>query len=267
MKRNQTSKALPAFVACSLACSQPLPAAEWSEDAAEFALANATFVLFHEVGHAIVTEFELPVLGREEDAVDGFATVLLVPDVSQGEVDTTVLAGAMSGWFLSSDGIDPSEIAWWGEHGPDRQRAYQIACLLYGSNPETFEPIAEAVALPSERRATCPVDFGTAMRSWESVVGPHMLGDGEAPRHSVTVSYEDAEEFAEERTLLQTSELMESLANDLSGSFRLPRSLTMVATGCGEPNAFWNPEQGRITFCYELLRYYRDLHTRLPRDT
>src|SRR3954447_20893221 len=30
------------------------------------------FVLFHEVGHALVDQWDLPVVGREEDAVDAF---------------------------------------------------------------------------------------------------------------------------------------------------------------------------------------------------
>jgi hypothetical protein len=45
-----------------------------AEERDEFILGNVVFVLFHEFGHALVSELELPVLGREEDAVDRFAT-------------------------------------------------------------------------------------------------------------------------------------------------------------------------------------------------
>src|SRR5262245_2197605 len=44
----------------------------------EFTLGNIFFSLFHELGHAAVTEMGLPVLGREEDAADSFATTTML---------------------------------------------------------------------------------------------------------------------------------------------------------------------------------------------
>src|SRR5215208_5309127 len=40
----------------------------------EFVIGNTLFTLAHELGHAVISEFQLPVLGREEDAADAFAT-------------------------------------------------------------------------------------------------------------------------------------------------------------------------------------------------
>jgi hypothetical protein len=48
------------------------------ERVVEFVVGNALFTLGHELGHAVVSEFNLPVLGREEDAVDAFATFALL---------------------------------------------------------------------------------------------------------------------------------------------------------------------------------------------
>src|ERR1700739_1568085 len=41
----------------------------------EFVSGNILFALLHEIGHAHIQEMGLPVLGREEDAADTFATV------------------------------------------------------------------------------------------------------------------------------------------------------------------------------------------------
>ena len=41
------------------------------------------FVLFHEVGHALVDQWDLPVLGREEDAVDAFSTIFMTDIVDE----------------------------------------------------------------------------------------------------------------------------------------------------------------------------------------
>ena len=41
---------------------------------AEFAVGNMLFVLLHEAAHGLISDLGLPVLGREEDAADQFAT-------------------------------------------------------------------------------------------------------------------------------------------------------------------------------------------------
>ena len=55
----------------------------------EFVIGNTLFTLTHELGHAVIQVFELPVLGREEDAADTFATLALLhvgSDFSRGAV-------------------------------------------------------------------------------------------------------------------------------------------------------------------------------------
>jgi hypothetical protein len=43
-----------------------------------FTASNALFAVMHEMGHAAITEFELPVLGGQERAADALATVVFV---------------------------------------------------------------------------------------------------------------------------------------------------------------------------------------------
>ena len=40
--------------------------------------------LLHELGHALIDMHQIPVLGREEDAVDGLATLLLIEQFEEG---------------------------------------------------------------------------------------------------------------------------------------------------------------------------------------
>src|SRR5262245_19776632 len=44
-------------------------------DHVEFVAGNLIFATVHEVGHMLISEMGLPVLGREEDAADAFATL------------------------------------------------------------------------------------------------------------------------------------------------------------------------------------------------
>lgn len=43
-----------------------------------------SFILAHEFGHALIANYELPVLGKEEDAADAISTILLLTIVRSG---------------------------------------------------------------------------------------------------------------------------------------------------------------------------------------
>ena len=48
---------------------------EQIRDSAEFVTGNVLFVLAHEASHAMISEFAIPVVGREEDAADSLASL------------------------------------------------------------------------------------------------------------------------------------------------------------------------------------------------
>jgi hypothetical protein len=231
-----------------------------SDPATDFVLGNVAFILFHELGHAMITEFQLPVLGREEDAVDNFASMLLTPANDDPEMDASILVSAMAGWFASAEMVSPEDIAWWDEHGPDQQRAYQIGCVLYGSKAGAYDELAEAIGLPEERRARCPAEYQAVFNGWGQLLGPHLLEEGEAPKARFAVSYGDGGDHGDEQALLKESQLLEAIGNEISTTFRLTRPLQMKGAKCGEPNAFWDPDAGEITICYELIRDYYKLY-------
>lgn len=233
------------------------------DEATEFVLGNIAFILFHELGHAMISEFELPVLGREEDAVDNFASMLLTPDNEDPEMDASILVNAISGWFASAQMIALEDIAWWSEHGPDQQRAYQIACVLYGSKAGVYDELAEAISLPEERRERCAAEYEAVSNGWGQLLAPHLLNEGEAPKARFVVSYDDAGTYKAEQALLKESELLETIGNEISTTFRLTRPLRLKGAKCDEPNAFWDPEAGEVTICYELIRDYYKLYNEL----
>ena len=49
--------------------------AQQRENLVEFVTGNMLFVLLHELAHAAIDDFELPVLGRDEDAADDYAVM------------------------------------------------------------------------------------------------------------------------------------------------------------------------------------------------
>lgn len=255
-----------AWVAAGRAQAQPAPAERSAPS--QFATANIMFVLLHELGHAAISEFQLPVLGREEDAADTFATLSLLyvgTDVSH-RVLTDTARGLM--YVALRDKAEGRPPAFYSEHGLDPQRAYQIVCLMYGSDPRRFRAIADQARLPPERRESCQIDFELASSSWVRLLEKHArpgtgkpsfierllrrkTADGK-PR--VDIVYENAQgEAGAGRNLLQSSGVMEQVRTFVQDNLNFPRGLTFRAKACGEPGAYWDPGSRSISICYEML--------------
>jgi hypothetical protein len=229
-------------------------------DADNFTEGNLYFVVYHELGHALVSEFNLAVVGREEDAVDGLATSLMTPS----DKDTTpdYLMGAIKGWFLFASYTNLKDISWWDEHGTSNQRAFQIACLLYGNNPDNFKDIADAVNLPDDRRQSCQHDSEMNETSWNALLDEDTYGDDETIPDDVRepeVIYNATEKFQEQQDYLKKLGLLEDVAKFMHDTYKFKPDIKLIANECGQVNAFWNPGDRTLTLCYELVDAYQGL--------
>jgi hypothetical protein len=131
---------------------------QYRQQLAEFVSGNVLFVLCHEIAHAAMTQMGLPALGKAEDAADSFATLRMIKLGSA--FSRRVLVEASTGWFLSArrDEETGEKVVYYDEHGLDRQRAYQIVCLMVGSDKEQFRSLAEETGLPPGRQNSCVDD-------------------------------------------------------------------------------------------------------------
>jgi len=150
-----------------------------TEQADEQAVADATaFVFQHEMGHALVDVLELPITGKEEDAVDDLATLVLLHGWEDGDESALNAAAA---FYLQGEEQDAEleELPYWDEHSLGLQRYYQIACVVYGFNPDKH---AELVGedLPQERAQRCPAEYEQKASSWEVLLADYWKDAGEA---------------------------------------------------------------------------------------
>jgi Putative metallopeptidase len=130
-----------------------------------------SFIFAHEFGHALIHNFELPVLGREEDAADGLATVVLL----LAEEGSTYAAEAAEFWLNFSGRQTPPKLAEYADnHSFDRQRADNILCWIGGSNEGILQAFVENEVLPESRAVSCPAEWELLKTSAEQVLDPHL---------------------------------------------------------------------------------------------
>lgn len=226
----------------------------------QFVEGTLRFVMLHEIGHGFVSLYGIPVLGREEDAADRFATWWMAPD-GEGQDGSDAIA-AMEWWLASAktSGLSREQLAWWDEHGIDEQRGFQIACLLYGSDPETMGPLAGRLGLPAERRETCVPEAQQNAASWVAF----LRGQTSTLSHNldgfiVPTNYLDAESDAtvDAAKFVRDMKLLDELS-DMLGQFKFPEGAVMVrlyARDCGTANAFWDPGEKQVVLCHELVNH------------
>lgn len=128
------------------------------------------FVFFHELGHALVDVLDLPVTGKEEDAVDQLSTLILADGSDDGE--EMVLYGALS--FAQESDAELDALAFADEHSLDQQRFYNIICLLFGQNEKKYASLVSDGVLPEDRAARCPEEYSRLDKSWSKLLDPYL---------------------------------------------------------------------------------------------
>ena len=226
----------------------------------EFVAGNLLFALGHEAGHATISEMGIPVVGREEDAADVFSTLMAL--MCHDSFADRVLANAALGWFLSDrrDRRQGVQTVYYDEHGMDLQRAYNVVCLMVGSNMGKFAVIAERARLPAERQMTCQDDYLNASWSWEQVLKPH-LRQPDQPKTAINVAYGPGNgEYDSYAEVAQHIRILETLADTLSDRYVWRAPITLEMQSCGDANARWEFRAKKVTICYELAAELSELY-------
>jgi DNA-binding Xre family transcriptional regulator len=235
-------------------------------DLVEFVAGNMLFVGFHELGHALIHELGLPVLGREEDAADSFAAIAMINIGT--DFSTRVLVQAARGWFLTDrrDRKDGEKLEFYDEHGLDQQRAYQIVCFMVGWNEDKFKELADWVHMPPERQDSCAGDYSNAEYSWNTVLKPFRRAP-DAPKSKIDIDYGKAKGKLEvyERSLRAIGYL-ETIAGYAAELIVWPRPISIVLQECGDSNAQWSPVSKSEILCYELADEFFELYRKYGAD-
>lgn len=247
-------------------------AAELSDEQLRFITANAEFTLLHEMGHLLISELQLPVLGREEDAADemGFIGVFLLYGEHKDSSFYPKLVDVADYWRLEWQRPKPEQesVQPWDSHSLDEQRFYNIACLAYGSDPDHLDWIIAATGLPPERAMYCDEEYALALRSVHWLAEHFKRPAGSALHHQIRVVYDPPtahlEHGLEIYQRVRQSGVLEQVAARVSEAFALPRDVSIRMTSCDEPDAWYNAMLGEVTLCYERMNYFMELSKQLP---
>jgi hypothetical protein len=229
-------------------------------DRVEFVAGNTLVLLSHELGHVLIAEMHLPLLGREEDAADTYAALRMLTfgtSFSQHE-----LAQAAQGWFLNDrrDQEIGEKPLYYDEHNLSQQRAYQILCLMVGSDPDRFKGLADQMKMPETRQHTCKRDFAKTSEGWQTVLKPWLRQAGD-PETKIDVIYGDGKGMYDGVVnMFRSIRFLETVAANSAARYKWPHPFTLKMESCGHPGTDYDDEARVITICYETPFDFAELY-------
>jgi hypothetical protein len=128
------------------------------------------FVFLHEVGHALIDNYKLPVTGNEEDAADRCSSYINIEEL--GEKGVRAVLAAADAFRIDSRRSSPGKKDLADEHLLNEQRFYKSLCMIYGSDPSKYEYFVKEGYLPKERAVRCPQEYQRTVESWTSLLEP-----------------------------------------------------------------------------------------------
>jgi hypothetical protein len=229
-------------------------------DRVEFVAGNTLVLLSHELGHVLIAEMHLPLLGREEDAADTYAALRMLTfgtSFSQHE-----LARAAQGWFLNDrrDQEIGEKPLYYDEHNLSQQRAYQILCLMVGSDSDRFKSLADQMKMPETRQRTCKRDFAKTSEGWQTVLKPWLREAGD-PETKIDVVYADGKGMYDGvADMFRSIRFLETVAANSAARYKWPHPFTLKMESCGRPGTDYDDEERVITICYETPFDFAELY-------
>lgn len=214
---------------------------------ADFTNNNLLAIFYHELGHAVIDQMQVPIFGQEEDAADALSVVLI--DALYESADAEIIAYDSANLFWAESSEEP---AFWDTHGPDEQRYFNTVCLFYGADPDTRDEFAKELELPEERAESCEDEFALASDSWNGVL------DQMSDTRGVSG-----------KLVLHSGAAMPVITQEveaLNAEFSWPHDIIVKVETCNEANAYYDLEAQSITMCTELVGWLEGVAGQIGAD-
>ena len=182
------------------------PADKFNAD--DLTVLSTEFIFGHELGHALQRQLQLPNLGLEEDAADGFASFYTLTEVGP---DPSMAAALQFDEIAREEGQLTLE-GFSSNHPVTQQRVFNFLCMLDGSNPQRYDdPLIGAGYLPETRAPLCPTEWTALNYGWWTQLQPHFTetfaDQGNKEQEQAHAEHVAAtKEFAKELDQLRTAQ-------------------------------------------------------------
>jgi len=146
----------------------------WTTEQLNYSTINVIdHTFYHEMGHALIDIYELPITGPEESVADQFGAFMVLGFLEQEIAHDIMMDTAIDFWLAAEENPDLTESAFADTHGLNQQRFYDLACWAYGSDPDYHQYMWSTKDwIPENRLQWCEWEYETMMYAWNILLAP-----------------------------------------------------------------------------------------------
>lgn len=146
-----------------------------------FSLEASTFLFYHELAHALIDVYHLPIVSNEETAADNLAVIIALEYTNDGY--NVAMNSAEFFDLLDQTKKVYREDELWDEHALDSQRFFNIVCLTYGRYPSRVKDELSSLKNKAllkfirEKGSFCKEEYKSQLQGWLRLLDPYMISD------------------------------------------------------------------------------------------
>jgi hypothetical protein len=140
-------------------------------------------VFLHEGAHALFELYRTPLMGREEDAADMFATFAILN--LYGEAGPAMIRGVAYSYLVDAQARTFSDLPtlearalpsriYGGPHSTPLQRMYSVVCHASGFDTQAYRDLVTMSDLPNWRASGCVEEYGQIAHAFRTLLAPHL---------------------------------------------------------------------------------------------
>jgi len=138
----------------------------------EYSVINVVdHVFYHEIGHALIELYDLPITGMEEDVADQFSAFIL-GEFSEGVIGLDAIRDAAIDYYLAADEYELQPTYFADTHSLNIQRYYNLACWVYGIDTIYNADLITDGLLDIDRAYNCQYEYSVIVNSWTTLLAP-----------------------------------------------------------------------------------------------
>ena len=210
------------------------------------------------MGHALIREFDLPVLGNEETMADAFATYYLTTYLPEQSFD--VIKARVDSLMVEAGEVPRAEWSISGEHNSDARRAHQITSLALAADAEKYGAVATGIGM-SDDDIKSSIDYGAEIhRSWRRVLNPLWLPKG-MESNEVRIRCDREDHVMNQMASGQLTKQIESIVRRFDW-----HSQITIHFAEGEGTAGWSRSRRTVTIHSEYVQRFAKQGETLGRE-
>ena len=155
----------------------------WTTEDLNYSVINVIEnVFYHELGHALIEIYQLPITGPHESVADQFAGFILLEFPYEDDPTNSIGQDAMRDtaidyWLAGEKNPDLTQTAFADTHALNQQRFYDLACWAYGSDPDYNQYMIDEDWIPEIRLQWCALEYYDSVYAWNILLAPFYKDD------------------------------------------------------------------------------------------